>query len=67
MQQETHTSTGNAWAAAGMMRVLQTIRHSSQAKQFDAQQADLTSWISEIVSATWQHQVRVLSSMEQKA
>ena len=48
---------GNAWAAAGMMRVLQTIRHSSQARHFKSQQADLTSWIEEIVVATWAHQV----------
>ncbi|KIP12696.1 hypothetical protein PHLGIDRAFT_27123 [Phlebiopsis gigantea 11061_1 CR5-6] len=51
-----HWGTGNAWAAAGMMRVLQTIRHSSQAWKFESQRADLTSWISEIVSATWAHQ-----------
>ncbi|GJE84408.1 six-hairpin glycosidase [Phanerochaete sordida] len=51
-----HWGTGNAWAAAGMMRVLQTIMHSNQARQFDAQQADLTAWITEILAATWQHQ-----------
>ena len=48
---------GNAWAAAGMMRVLQTIRHSSQGWRFESQGADLTSWITEIVSAAWTHQV----------
>lgn len=52
---------GNAWAAAGMMRVLQTIRHSSQAHRFVSQQVDLTSWISEIISATWPHQVQFIT------
>ncbi|THH02396.1 hypothetical protein EW026_g444 [Hermanssonia centrifuga] len=53
---ETHWGTGNAWAAAGMMRVLQTIRHSEQAQAFQSQQEDLTNWIHEIVSAAWQFQ-----------
>ncbi|EKM59355.1 uncharacterized protein PHACADRAFT_249789 [Phanerochaete carnosa HHB-10118-sp] len=51
-----HWGTGNAWAAAGMMRVLQTILHSDEAPQFESQQADLTAWIKEILTATWQHQ-----------
>lgn len=57
-QDASHWGTGNAWAAAGMMRVLQTIRHSSLAASFEHQQSDLTSWITEVVNATWQHQVR---------
>ena len=48
---------GNAWAAAGMFRVLETIRHSSQAYRLRPQQADLTSWIHEIISKVWQFQV----------
>jgi rhamnogalacturonyl hydrolase YesR len=59
-QLELTGSRGNAWAAAGMMRVLQTIRHSEQAHQFKAQQTNLVSWIGEIVNATWPHQVRIL-------
>ncbi|KAI0677468.1 Six-hairpin glycosidase [Trametes maxima] len=51
-----HWGTGNAWAAAGMMRVLQTIRHSTLASELKSEQADLTSWINEIVSASWKHQ-----------
>lgn len=50
---------GNAWAAAGMLRVLETIRHSKVSKQFEGQKANLTSWVDEIVSATWKHQVGV--------
>jgi len=49
-------SLGNAWAAAGMLRVHQTLNHSSQAKQFQGQQANLTSWINEILEASWAHQ-----------
>ncbi|KAF7795945.1 hypothetical protein EIP86_007113 [Pleurotus ostreatoroseus] len=51
-----HWGTGNAWAAAGMFRVLETIRHSGQAYRFGPQQADLTSWIHEIISKVWQFQ-----------
>lgn len=49
---------GNAWAAAGMLRVHQALNHSSQAKQFTAQQTNLTQWIDEILEASWAHQVR---------
>lgn len=52
-------SLGNAWAAAGMLRVHQTLNHSSQARQFQGQQANLTSWINEILEASWAHQVRL--------
>ncbi|KAH9846959.1 Six-hairpin glycosidase [Lenzites betulinus] len=51
-----HWGTGNAWAAAGMLRVLETIRHSKLASSMKSEQADLKSWINEIVSAAWQHQ-----------
>ena len=50
--------TGNAWAAAGMFRVLETIRNSEHAKELADEQADLTSWIDEIITATWSYQVR---------
>ncbi|OCH87895.1 Six-hairpin glycosidase [Obba rivulosa] len=48
--------TGNGWAAAGMLRVLETIQHSSQTSHFVGQRANLTSWIHEIISAAWQFQ-----------
>ncbi|KAL1944224.1 hypothetical protein VTO73DRAFT_3409 [Trametes versicolor] len=51
-----HWGTGNAWAAAGMLRVLQTISHSKLSSKMQTEQADLKSWINEIVSASWQHQ-----------
>lgn len=50
-------ATGNGWAAAGMFRVLQTIRNSDVSEGFLDQQGDLLDWIEEIVSASWDHQV----------
>ncbi|KAI5480613.1 Glycosyl hydrolase, family 88 [Pseudohyphozyma bogoriensis] len=47
--------TGNAWAAAGMARVLATIQHSSYASQFTLQQANLVSWINEILTNAFSH------------
>lgn len=48
---------GNAWAAAGMLRVHQTLKYSSEAEKFVDQQANLTQWINEILGASWAHQV----------
>ncbi|KAI9000936.1 Six-hairpin glycosidase [Trametes punicea] len=55
-QDNHHWGTGNAWAAAGMLRVLETIKHSKLASQLESEQADLTSWINEIVSSAWTYQ-----------
>ncbi|KAF4574672.1 hypothetical protein EYR36_006022 [Pleurotus pulmonarius] len=55
-QDATHWGTGNAWAAAGMLRVLQTIDHSKQARLFVEQRQNLTNWIQEILVASWSHQ-----------
>lgn len=43
-----HWSTGNGWAAAGMLRVLGTIKNSEYANVLKNQQNDLASWIKEI-------------------
>ncbi|KAF8837158.1 hypothetical protein BDN67DRAFT_957060 [Paxillus ammoniavirescens] len=43
-----HWSTGNAWAAAGMLRVLGTIQQSQYANSFKSQQEDLANWVQEI-------------------
>jgi rhamnogalacturonyl hydrolase YesR len=55
-QDNTHWATGNGWAAAGMLRVLQTFNHSSQGHRFTQQQANLTQWIGEITDAAWARQ-----------
>ncbi|GBE85574.1 hypothetical protein SCP_0800910 [Sparassis crispa] len=43
-----HWSTGNAWAAAGMVRVLGTIQHSAYAGSMRSQTNDLVAWVGEI-------------------
>lgn len=55
-QDNTHWATGNAWAAAGMLRVLSTFNHSSYGGEFRDHQANLTSWIDEILVSSWSHQ-----------
>ncbi|KAJ7449823.1 Six-hairpin glycosidase-like protein [Mycena latifolia] len=48
---EGHWSTGNGWAAAGMLRVLATMKNSPYSKSFSSQQKDLANWVKEIHSA----------------
>ncbi|KAI0660119.1 Six-hairpin glycosidase-like protein [Cubamyces menziesii] len=50
-----HWSTGNGWAAAGMLRVLGTIQHSQYAKSMKNQAKDLTNWVSEIHGGIYPH------------
>ncbi|EGN97365.1 hypothetical protein SERLA73DRAFT_184047 [Serpula lacrymans var. lacrymans S7.3] len=45
---EGHWATGNAWAAAGMTRVLGTIQRSQYDKSLANEQKDLANWIQEI-------------------
>ena len=58
----THWATGNAWAAAGMLRVLATIQQSSVASQMTSQRCDLEQWVGEILDAAWSFQVSVFFS-----
>ncbi|KAI9462083.1 Six-hairpin glycosidase-like protein [Boletus coccyginus] len=51
-----HWSTGNAWAAAGMIRVLGTIRGSQYAGSLGQQQQDLADWIQEIHDGMYRYQ-----------
>ncbi|KAK7696444.1 hypothetical protein QCA50_001101 [Cerrena zonata] len=48
-----HWSTGNAWAAAGMLRVLGTIQHSPFPKNFKNEQKDIQKWVTEILDAMY--------------
>ncbi|KAI9451516.1 Six-hairpin glycosidase [Lactarius psammicola] len=50
-----HWSTGNAWAAAGMLRVLGTLKSSSFSRNFKGQLKDLGNWVAEIHSAMYPH------------
>ncbi|KAH9049232.1 Six-hairpin glycosidase-like protein [Lactarius deliciosus] len=52
----THWGTGNAWAAAGALRVLATIQRSSTARAMKSQQSDLVQWVGEILDGAWQFQ-----------
>ncbi|TBU33264.1 Six-hairpin glycosidase-like protein [Dichomitus squalens] len=55
-QDNNHWGTGNAWAAAGMLRVLETIARSNEADNFRTEQEDLLDWINEILTAAWTYQ-----------
>ncbi|KAH9013651.1 glycoside hydrolase family 105 protein [Lactarius deliciosus] len=50
-----HWSTGNAWAAAGMLRVLGTLKSSSFSRNLSSQIQDLGDWVAEIHSAMYPH------------
>lgn len=52
----THWATGNAWAAAGSMRVLATIKRSRVASKMTQQQCDLEQWVGEILDGAWSFQ-----------
>ncbi|KAF8063618.1 Six-hairpin glycosidase-like protein [Lyophyllum atratum] len=52
---EGHWSTGNAWAAAGMLRVLGTIQNSQYANTLKNEQNDLATWIKEIHGGMYPH------------
>ena len=49
---------GNGWAAAGMLRVFETIARSGHAWKFAVELADLAIWIDEILTHSWAYQVR---------
>ncbi|ETW76346.1 hypothetical protein HETIRDRAFT_65769 [Heterobasidion irregulare TC 32-1] len=52
---EGHWSTGNAWAAAGMLRVLGTMKNSPYSKSFKNQISDLGQWAFDIQKAMYPH------------
>ncbi|KAG6810557.1 hypothetical protein H0H92_011342 [Tricholoma furcatifolium] len=52
---EGHWSTGNGWAAAGMLRVLGTYKNSEFSNTLTQQQNDLASWVLEIQAAMYPH------------
>jgi len=55
-QDSLHWSTGNGWAAAGMLRVMETMKNSAYADQLVAQTNNVTSWINEIMTGVWTYQ-----------
>ncbi|KIM83914.1 hypothetical protein PILCRDRAFT_68878 [Piloderma croceum F 1598] len=55
-QDNLHWATGNGWAAAGMLRVMETMNNSAYANQLVAQTSNMTSWINEIMTGVWTYQ-----------
>lgn len=56
-------STGNGWAAMGMLRVALTIERTKYAANMSSQVADLFSWTNQIVNAAWPYQQQNISGM----
>jgi len=55
-QDNIHWGTGNGWAAAGMLRVMETMTNSIYADDLVAQTNNMTSWINEILTGVWVNQ-----------
>ncbi|GAA5948394.1 hypothetical protein JCM3765_001405 [Sporobolomyces pararoseus] len=51
-------STGNGWAANGMLRVVGALQNSDYKDQYSSQIRDLMSWTQEIVDAAWKQPMR---------
>lgn len=58
------THSGNGWAAAGMLRVLGTIKNSEYASDFKSEQNDLIDWVLEIQDGMYPYLVRSLEAPE---
>ncbi|TFY52131.1 hypothetical protein EVG20_g10691, partial [Dentipellis fragilis] len=52
---EGHWSTGNGWAAAGMLRVFGTMQNSQYAKSFKNEMNDLANWAFQIQGGMYQN------------
>ncbi|KZT34675.1 Six-hairpin glycosidase [Sistotremastrum suecicum HHB10207 ss-3] len=50
-----HWSTGNAWAAAGILRVYATILHSQFSNPLKSHRQDLGTWVNEIHDGIYAH------------
>ncbi|KAI0919983.1 hypothetical protein AcV5_001913 [Taiwanofungus camphoratus] len=53
-----HWSTGNGWAAAGMLRVLATMQHSQYAGKMKSEMKDLVDWVQDIHNGMYATLVR---------
>ncbi|GAA6021176.1 hypothetical protein JCM11491_001596 [Sporobolomyces phaffii] len=51
-------STGNGWAANGMLRVVGALRNSGYSDQYSSEVDDLLNWTREIVTATWRQPMK---------
>ncbi|KAH8926227.1 Six-hairpin glycosidase [Atractiella rhizophila] len=48
-----HWTTGNGWAANGLLRTYATIKHSSESGDFEQQTDELLSWAGEILTGIY--------------
>ena len=48
---------GNAWAAGGMLRVMDTINNACDSEDFVLERNNLIHWIYEVLDGVWKHQV----------
>ena len=55
---------GNAWAAAGMLRVMDTINNACDAEDFALERNNLIHWIYEVLDGVWKHQVSLKLSVD---
>ena len=53
----SYARQGNGWAAAGMLRVLATIKNSQYANSMKSEQEDLANWVIEIQNEMYSHLV----------
>lgn len=53
----SYAHQGNGWAAAGMLRVLATIKNSQYANSMKSEQEDLANWVIEIQNEMYSHLV----------
>ncbi|GAA5912049.1 uncharacterized protein JCM6883_007091 [Sporobolomyces salmoneus] len=51
-------STGNGWAANGMLRVVGALQNSDYEDQYSSEIQDLTEWTREIIDAAWKQPMR---------
>ncbi|GAA5883138.1 hypothetical protein JCM16303_006109 [Sporobolomyces ruberrimus] len=51
-------STGNGWAANGMLRVVGALKNSDYENQYESEIQDLMNWTREIVESAWQQPMR---------
>ena len=56
---DKHWATGNAWAAAGALRVSATIQQSRASESMVSHRKDLMKWVGETLDGVWKFQVSV--------
>jgi hypothetical protein len=55
LQDRRHSAIGNAWAAAGIMRIIATMRRSRYTRGLNREMDELDIWMCEIFEGVYQH------------